>query len=327
MDIALVTGGSGCVGSNLARALVREGWHVRIVRRTHSDLRALEGLDVEHCIGDVRDANFLKRATKGCRAVFHTAAIVSYWRREREQMFEVNINGTRNVVQACLDSGVERLVHTSSIAAVGFNPDGSPADETTQFNWRAYDVGYRISKFEAEQEIAAGVLQGLNAVMVNPSIIVGPGDIHVHGGQLIRDVYRWRIFYYVDGGMNVVSVDDVVGGHLAAYQRGRSGERYILCGQNLTHREVFSTIAQFLHRPKPFFKLPRFVARSVAGVAEMAAVMTNTKPWVTRELLAGLGTRSWFSCAKAERELGYSYQTLSVFLPAAFEWMRDHRML
>jgi dihydroflavonol-4-reductase len=282
---------------------------------------------VEHRLGDIRDVESVKRAIAGVDAVFHTAALVSYWRRERETMYDINIVGTRNVVQACLESGVGRLVHTSSIAAIGFNPDGSPADETTEFNWRSFDVGYRISKYEAEQEVQKGVRAGLDAVIVNPSIIIGPGDIHVHGGQLIRDVYRWRIFYYVDGGMNVVSVEDVVRGHLAAYKLGRTGERYILGGENLTHREVFTTIAQLLHRLRPMFKLPRSVARMVAGSAEGYANIIRTKPWVTRELIAGLGSFSWYSIEKAKRELGYSFAPLRDFVLPTFAWMQRERIL
>jgi dihydroflavonol-4-reductase len=327
MKVALVTGGTGFVGSTLAKALLQGGWQVRILRREHSDLRAIGNTDVEHRFGDVRDLGSLKRALGGVDVVFHTAALVSYRRRERETMYETNIGGTRNVVQACLEGGVGRLVHTSSIAAIGFTPDGSPADETTEFNWGSYDVGYRISKHEAELEVKKGVKDGLDAVIVNPAIIIGPGDIHMHGGQLIRDVYKWRIFYYVSGGMNVVSVDDVVQGHLAAYHRGRTGERYILGGENLTHKEVFTTIAKLLHRPTPLFRLPNSIARAVAASAERYASITMSKPWVTRELIAGLGTFSWYSVEKAKKELDYSFVPLKEIIPTTADWFRSHNML
>ncbi|MCI0706464.1 MAG: SDR family NAD(P)-dependent oxidoreductase [Ignavibacteriae bacterium] len=210
MRNVLITGGTGFLGSNIAHALLNEGCHVRILRRPSSDLRAIDSADIEHCIGDVRDLDSIRRALKGCDTVFHTAALISYWRKERETMMDVNVRGTRNIVEASIEAGVERFVHTSSIAAIGFRTDGQPADETNTFNWDKYDVGYRISKHRAEMEIRDGVRRGLPAVMVNPSVIIGPRDIHFHGGQVLRDIARKRIFYYTEGLMNIVYVDDVV---------------------------------------------------------------------------------------------------------------------
>ncbi len=201
MNNVLVTGGTGFIGSSLAAALLEEGSHVRILRRGDSDLRALGSLKVQHALGDVRDKDSLRRAMKGCDTVFHTAAMVSHWKRERAAMFDVNVHGTRNVVDTCLELGVQRLIHTSSTAAIGFPENRSLADETIQFNWERYDVGYQQSKHEAEEEIHRGVKLGLDAVMVNPTVVIGPRDIHFHGGQLIRDIHRKKIFYYVQGGI------------------------------------------------------------------------------------------------------------------------------
>lgn len=322
----LVTGGTGFIGSNLAIALVREGYRVRILRREHSDLRAIGDADVEHFIGDVRDIEALKRAVHGCETVFHTAAVVSYWRRERKMMFDVNIGGTRNVVEACLATGVERLIHTSSVAAIGFNPNGH-ADETNEFNWHTYDVGYRISKYLAEQEIRRGLKLGLSAVMVNPSIVIGPRDIHFHGGQIIRDVYKKRIFYYPDGGTNIVYVDDVVRGHIAASRQGRTGERYILAGENMTNKQMLEGVAEVVGGIKPVFRIPKVLASGIAATAETVATLTRTKPWITRELTAGIDLHLYFSAAKAMRELAFKATPFREAVQQAFRWYRENGLL
>ena len=327
MKTVLVTGGTGFIGSNLAEALLEEGCHVRVLRRDTSDLRALGSLEVEHIFGDVRERDSLRRAMKGCDTVFHTAAIVSHWRRERPLMFEVNVGGTRNVVETCLELGIARLIHTSSTAAVGFPENGSPADETIRFNWEPYDVGYRQSKFDAEKEIHRGVELGLDAVMVNPTVVIGPRDVHFHGGQLIRDIYRKKIFYYVRGGMSIAYVGDVVRGHILAARKGRSGERYILSGQNLSHREIISTIAEVVGGFKPMFRMPSAAVKSVTFLAESAAGLLNRKPWVTRELLAGSDLNYQFSCRKAETELGYSFTPLREAVQITFDWYKKHGLL
>ncbi len=327
MKDVLVTGGTGFIGSNLAAALLKEGCNVKVLRRKESDIRALEGLDVEPCFGDVRNAGAVQEAVKGCDTVFHAAAIISYWKKERPTMEAVNVGGTRNIVDACLRAGVQRLVHTSSVAAIGFPGHEMIADEGTQFNWESYDIGYRNTKWAAEREIARGVRLGLNAVMVNPSVVIGPRDIHFHGGQLIRDIYHKRIFYYVRGGMSVVYVDDVVRGHLLAARLGRTAERYILSGESLSHREIIATIADVVGGIRPLFEMPSMAVTALALFSELAGALLNKKPWVTRELFAGSGSRYHFSCKKAESELGYSYIPFRQAVLNTFEWYMANGLL
>lgn len=327
MRNVLVTGGTGFIGSNLALALLAEGCNVRVLRRRDSDLRALGNADVEHCIGDLRDASSLRRALKGCDTVFHTAAMVSYWRKERDEMYDVNIGGTRNLVELCLGLGVRRLIHTSSVAAVGYSEEGGLAQESNEFNWDRFDIGYRTSKHLAEREVQEGVKRGLEAVIVNPSIVIGPRDIHFHGGQLIRDIHKKRIFYYITGGMNIVYVDDVVRGHILAARQGRSGERYVLCGENLTHKEIISTIAEIVGGLRPFFRFPPGAVRMIAATAEGIGNLLNVKPWVTRELLASSGMTYYFSCDKARREFGYQMTPFREAVRRTFEWYKEEGLL
>jgi len=327
MKNVLVTGGTGFIGSNLSAALIERGYSVRAFHRASSDLTAIADLDVEHFHGDLRDPEALRKAVKGCDTVFHVGALVSYWRRQREEMYDINIGGTRNVVESCLEAGVERLVHTSSIAAIGYPGDGSLADETNLFNWDSLDIGYRVSKFRAEGEVLKGVSKGLPAVIVNPAVVIGERDIHFNGGQIVRDVYRKRLFYYLDGGLNVVYVGDVVNGHIQAALKGRVGERYILCGENLTYKEMLSTTAQVVGGIEPLFRLPFWSARGIAWISEIVANATGRKPWVGRELVAGLHIRNWFSCAKAMRELDYSVMPFRTAVQRTFDWYRKHGFL
>jgi dihydroflavonol-4-reductase len=327
MKNVLVTGGTGFVGSNLVLALLNQGLNVRILRRPDSDLRAIGSAEVDHRYGDVRDIDSLKGAMSGCDTVFHTAAVVSYWHRDRERMYDVNIGGTRNVVQACIETGIQKLVHTSSVAAIGFPENGPWADETNVFNWEAYDVGYRISKHRAELEIQRGVSLGLSAVIVNPSIVIGPRDIHFNGGQIIRDIHKKRVFFSIKGGINIVYVDDVVRGHIAAARLGRIGERYILCGENLPLRDAFRTTADLVGGIAPILTLSNTVVRIVAWMAEIIGMISNKKPWVTRELVARTGTSYYFTCAKAQKELGYSITPFPTAVQKTFEWYRTNGFL
>lgn len=319
MKNVLITGGTGFIGSNLAARLVELGYNVRILRRDNSDLRAIQGIDVEHCIGDLRDLESVRRAVMGSDTVFHTAAIVTFARKKRELQRAVNVGGTTNVVEACLAHGIERLIHTSSVAAIGYPHAGTIATETTPFNWPR-TMGYKFSKYESEQVVLGGVTKGLNAVIVNPSVVIGERDIHMHGGQLIKEVKRGLVLFYIDGGMNVAYVGDVVNGHILAAQKGRTGERYILSGHNMTHKEIFHRTAELVGGRSPFMKLPIPMLRLAAGIVEKASSLFDMEPLISSDLVAGAGLYNWFSSEKARRELGYTITPFDKTILAAFRW-------
>ncbi len=326
MKNVLVTGGNGFVGSNLAEELLRRGYSVRILRRESSDLRALQGIDVEHRIGDIRDKVSLAAAMKGCDTVFHTAAMVTFDRKRADEQRQVNVDGTRNVVEACLSLGVERLLHTSSVAAIGMPEKGELATEETPFNAKR-DWGYKFSKFKAEEEVSKGVTQGLHAVLVNPSVIVGERDIYFHGGDIIRRVKRWQVPFYIEGGMNVVYVGDVVNGMISACEKGRRGERYILAGTNLTHEEIFKKTASLVGGLSPMAKLPLPALRGAAAVVESVSSFLGVQPMITPDLIAGAGRYNWYSIAKAEHELGYSSTPFETAILQAYAWYRENGLL
>lgn len=327
MKNVLVTGGTGFIGSNLAAALVREGCTVRILRRAASDLSYVASLPVEHRVGDIRDPAAVREAVRGCDTVFHTAAMVSFWKPLRQVQYDINVIGTRNVVEACLSEGVGRLVHTSSIAAIGYPTNGKPADETTSFNWQGVNSGYKNSKHLGEVEIQHGIAKGLNAVMVNPGVVIGPGDIHFNGGKIIRSVKHHQALFYIKGGTNVVYVDDVVRGHLSAALNGRTGERYILGGENLTHKEVFQITAEIVGGIVPRIQMPVPLLKLAALPFDLVGLIMKKEPFVTSELFSGAGYMNWYSSEKAQRELGYTITPFRDAVTRTYQWYLDKHLL
>lgn len=300
--------------------------NVRTFSRTAPAPDPVTGNGPEIYTGDIRETGALAVAAGGCDTVFHTAAIVSFRKADRDELLDVNAVGTRSVVEACLRAGVRRLVHTSSIAALGYRTDGRLIDETTPFNWGPSSA-YRYSKHLAEREVLSGLERGLDAVIVNPSVIVGPGDRNVHGGQIVRDAARGRLLAYARGGMNLVPVGDVVRGEIAAALKGRRGERYILGGVNMTHREALTFAAGIVGKRGPRFRAPVWAVKLLARAAEVAAGATGTDALLTPDLVSGLGIHNWYSIDKARRELGYVPSSLEKSLRDAYIWYRERGML
>ena len=326
MKNVLITGGTGFVGANLACALTAQGYNVRILRRSSSDLRAVNDLRLQHVLGDIRDPTSLRDAMQGCDTVFHAAAVVSFKKKDRDLQHDVNVVGTRNVVEGCIAMRVRRLVYTSSVATIGPAPAGELASEQTIYGWGTAS-GYRYTKYLAEQEVYVGVSRGLDAVIVNPSVIVGERDIHFHGGQMIREVKRGFVPFYIQGGMNVVYVGDVVQGHIEAALRGRTGERYILSGENLTHKEIFKRTAALINGRAPFAEIPIPVLRAGAVVIERISRFLGIEPLVTPDLVSGAGRHNWFTCEKAQRELGYQVTSFDQTILAAYNWYTSNGLL
>jgi len=327
MKKVLVTGGTGFIGSNLSLKLLCEGYDVRILRRPTSNLLAIDGIDVEHFIGDILDTDSLRKAMKGRDTVFHTAATVSFWSKKRDSIYEVNVQGTRNVANVALELGVERLVHTSSVAALGYKTDGSLTDETTEYNWAQLNIPYKHAKYAAEQEILKAIEKGLPAVIVNPSVVMGPRDLHFHGGQIIRDVKRGLAPLYLDSWINIVYVGDVVFGHLQAAKKGRIGERYILAGENLKTKDAFARTARIVGGLPPMIRVPFLFAKGAARACDWFAALTNTKPLITPELILAAEHETPYSVEKAVRELDYRITPFEVAVREAYEWYLEKGMI
>ncbi len=321
----LVTGATGFVGSAVARRLIEAGHSVRVLVRAGSDRRNLEGLPVEIVEGDLRERATLDAAVAGCQGLFHVAADYRLWARHPEEFYENNVGGTVNMIRAAADAGVERMVYTSSVATLGSNADGTPADETTPSRPEDMIGHYKRSKYLAEAEVRRITEEEvLPLVIVNPSTPIGPRDIKpTPTGRMILDAAAGRMPAYVDTGLNVVHVDDVADGHLLAYERGRRGERYILGGENLTLQQILAEVARLCGRRPPRLKLPHGAVMPVAWLSELLArAHLIETPLATVDGVRMARKRMFFSSDKAREQLGYEPGPATGAIADAIEWFR-----
>jgi dihydroflavonol-4-reductase len=320
----LVTGATGFVGSAVARALCDRGARVRVLARATSPRTNLEGLDVQVAHGDMRDPASMAQALQGCRFAFHVAADYRLWARDPEEIVRNNMAGVTAVMEAALAAGVERVVYTSSVAALRIPDDGTPGDETQPLDEAGAIGAYKRSKVAAERRVERYVAErGLAAVIVSPSTPIGPHDVKpTPTGRILVEAARGRMPAYVDTGLNLVHVDDVAQGHLLALEAGRIGERYVLGGQDVSLSELLAQLAALTGRPAPHLKLPIGPLYPLAEIAELAARITGKEPFLTKDSLKMASHRMYFSSAKAERELGYTARPYVEALRDALAWFR-----
>lgn len=326
--LCLVTGATGFVGSAVARALLRAGHPVRVLARPASDRRNLADLPVEIAIGAMEDAASLARAVAGCRYLFHVAADYRLWVPDPAAMYRANVDGTRALMQAALAAGVGRIVYTSSVATLGLVPGGS-ADEATPSRLDAMIGPYKRSKFAAEEVVRGMVAEhGLPAVIVNPSTPVGPGDVKpTPTGRLILEAARGHMPGYVETGLNIVHVEDVAAGQLAAAEVGRVGERYILGGENLALAEILAEVALAAGKRAPRLKVPYSVAFAAAALGAAAARVTGREPFTTLDGVRMSRKKMYFSSAKAMRELGHQARPATAAIADAVNWFTNNGYL
>ena len=322
--IALVTGASGFVGSGVARKLAERGLSVRALVRQGSPTQHLTSIDIEFVTGDLRDAESVRGAMKGARYLFHVAADYRLWARDPNEIVENNMRSTRIAMEEAKRAGVERIVYTSSVATLRTGPTGETFDESVNMD-ESHAIGaYKRSKLLAERLVVDMAAQGLPVVIVNPSTPVGPRDVKpTPTGRLIVEAAAGRVPAFVDTGLNMVHVDDVAEGHLAALARGRVGERYILGGQNAGLSEILATVAQQTGRKPPRIKLPRAAIYPVALAAEVVARRTGREPFVTVDGLKMSKNLMFFTSAKAESELGYRARPYAEGIKDAIAWFRQ----
>lgn len=325
--ITVVTGATGHIGANLVRALLDEGRRLRVVVR--EDTRAIDGLDVERVRADVLDPASLERAFEGAETVFHLAAVISILGDPGGQMQRVNVEGVRNVAAACLGRGVRRLVHFSSIHALSHRPQDAPVDERrAPADGSAATMAYDRSKAGGEREIQAAIARGLDAVIVNPTSVLGPHD-HKPSlmGQMLLDLYHGRFPALIDGGFDWVDARDVVQGALAAERLGVKGERYLLSGKWAPVRELARTAAEVADIKLPRFDAPMWLARFGAPFAEVWGKLTGRRVLFTRSSLTALRNHKLVESAKARAALGYTSRPLAETLRDAYVWFeREGRL-
>ena len=325
----LVTGATGFVGSAVARVLAARGHELRLLTRASSDRSNIAGLDAEVVVGDLTDPASLDRAAAGCRYVVHVAADYRIWVPVPDDMLRANVEGSLAMVRAAANAGAERIVHCSSVAALGLIGDGSVSDETTPAREADFIGIYKRSKFLAERAVLElAQRDNLPVVVVNPAAPVGPRDIKpTPTGKMILDTAAGRVPAYIDTGLNIVHVDDVAEGHVLALERGRIGERYILGGENMLLKDVLALVASVAGRRPPSIRLPEGVVWPAAFLMEKFAGLTGIPPLMTRDHLKMARKKMFYSSAKAMAELGYSPRPVRQAVEDAVAWFRSNGML
>ena len=319
----LVTGGTGFVGAAVVRALIARGERPRCLVRRDSDRRNLEGLNVDLVEGDLTDADSLKAALQGCTALFHVAADYRIWVRDPQIMQRVNVEGTRQLMEAALRQGVQRVIYTSSVAVLGKAPGGAPADEETPVTLGDMIGVYKRSKFLAEVKVRRLQREaGLPVVTVNPSTPIGPRDVKpTPTGRMVVEAAAGRLPAFVDTGLNVAHVDDVAAGHLLAFDKGVVGERYLLGGENLNLAEILGQVAALRGRRPPRLRLPRRPLFPLAYAAEgWARISGGPEPLLTVDGLKMAAKPMYFSHDKAARDLGYRPRPAVEAIADAVRW-------
>lgn len=325
----LVTGATGFVGSAVARRLLARGHALRLLSRASSDRSNIAGLDAEVVVGDLTDSASLKRAASGCRYVVHVAADYRIWVPDPNEMLRANVEGALAMVRAAAEAGAERIVHCSSVAALGLIGDGTLSDENTPAKEADFVGIYKRSKYLAEQALREAMArENLPVVIVNPAAPVGPRDIKpTPTGKMIRDAAAGKVPAFIDTGLNIVHVDDVAEGHVLALERGRIGERYILGGENMLLRDVLALVANVAGRRPPTIQLPEAVVWPAAAVMEWFAQLTGIPPMMTRDHLKMARKKMFFSSAKAMAELGYAPRPVRDAVADAIGWFKANGML
>ncbi len=323
-ELALITGASGFLGARLVRAALAAGLAVRASYRPGDDPRLLDalGAGVERRPCDLADPAATAELCRGCALVLHAAALVSFRPADYARQLQVNVEGTRALLEAARRAGVRRFLYTSTVNTLGIPPAGSVGDELTPFNWGPHRLGYMDSKRAAEEAVLEAAARGaLDALAVLPGTMFGPGDVNLNAGSYILQASRRLLLAAPPGGTSVVHVDDVAAGHLAALRLGRSGERYVLGGENLPYRALFTLIAEELGVPPPALTLPRGLLAAAGAAFRLAESLGLPLPASPGVLAAG-AAELFYSSEKARRELGYRFRPAREGIRDAIAWYR-----
>jgi dihydroflavonol-4-reductase len=326
---AFVTGGTGFIGANVVRALLADGHEVRALVRPSSDLRNLTGLPLETVSGDLTSTRSLTDLLAGCDALFHVGALYSLWKRHSHALYEVNVRGTERMLRAAADAKVSRVVYTSSVATIGVPPEGEIANEEYKTSVERLTGDYKKSKFLAEAAAMRAAGEGLDVVVVNPSTPVGPYDIKpTPTGEIVVRFLEGRMPFYVDTGLNLIDVRDVARGHMLAWEKGKSGSRYILGNRNVTLLEMLEILSRLTGIESPKRAIPHSLPLAAAFIDEvLLGKLPGWRPSLSLTSVQMSRKPMYYSSAKAVRELGLPQSPVEDALATAVEWFRQARMV
>jgi dihydroflavonol-4-reductase len=321
-----LTGATGFVGSHVAHAFAAQGARLRLLIRSTSRLDNLEGLSAETVTGDLRNPDTFRSALGDCDVLVHVAADYRLWVRDPQAMYAANVDGTRNLLALAREVGVTKAVYTSSVATMGFREDGTIVDENTPVSLDDMIGHYKRSKYLAEQEAIAAAHDGQHVIVLNPTTPIGANDIKpTPTGQIVVDFLNRKFPAYVDTGLNLVDVDEVARTHVAAVERGRPGERYILGGENLSLKQILDKMSAITGLPSPTMKVPHAVAMAFAFLDEtFTGRLRGKEPRATVEAVRMGKKKMYASSAKAERDLGFRILPVYAALRSAIDWFRAH---
>jgi dihydroflavonol-4-reductase len=321
---AFVTGGTGFIGANLVRLMLKQGYQVRVLVRPQSTRDNLKGLDVEMVTGNITDPGVVKHL-RGCQVLFHVAAHYSLWQTDQDQLYRSNVLGTRSILKAARDASIERTVYTSSVAAIGVPESGAIATETYQSSIDKLVGAYKQSKYLAEQEARHAISIGQDIVIVNPSTPVGSWDLKpTPTGDMILRFLRRQMPFYLNTGLNLIHVRDVAQGHLLALEKGKTGDRYILGNRNLTLQEILAYLSQITGLPEPRGSLPAWIPLTAAWIDECVLAPLGKRPSVPLAGVKMAKQKMFYDASKAVQELGLPQTEIDLALRDAVDWFISH---
>jgi dihydroflavonol-4-reductase len=324
--LAFVTGGTGFLGSHVARALAKQGADLRLLVRPNSNTNNITELNADHVSGDLRNPASLESGIAGCDVVFHVAADYRLWVRDPNEMYRANVEGTRAILDAARKNNIRRVVYTSSVATMGFTSNGQPADENSPVSLDNMIGPYKRSKFMAEQVAIEAARAGQDVVIANPTTPIGERDIKpTPTGRIVVDFLKKKFPAYVDTGLNLVDATECAQGHIFALEKGRRGERYILGGENLTLKQILDKLAAITGLPSPSIRVPYVVALATGVVDEVVTGrIRGREPRATIDAVRMGRKKMFVSSAKAERELGWKHVPVDDALRRGVEWFRKN---
>ncbi len=324
----LVTGATGFLGSHIARKLVERGDKVKLLLRKTSRTSNIDDIDAERVYGDVTDKESIENALKGCNKLYHTAGAVSFRKADYQKMEDINVGGTNNVMSAALEQGMEKVVYTSSVAAIGVDPNGGIANEDTEFTLEDLGVQYLNTKHRAEEAALSYHQQGLPVVVVNPAVVIGPGDVYLSSTAFISWFCKKKFPGYMEGTLNMVDVEDVANGHLLAAEKGKDGERYILGNVNLTLLELFKMLERITGISRPKMKIPYVMALASGYLVERVLGLQFPNFSTMDVDSVKLSKFRWhYDCSKAKNELGYETSDIEQSVINTVDWFKENGYL